>query len=233
MFARLLPMLAVLLVATGVIAASHAEAASPPSAKPWQVQDGPPANPPSAKAWQEEQRPPDNSPSAKSWQMEHHAPGFADEIKPKDCEAQVRRQRLQLEVGLASMEQDPDLNARFLNCLVKLWGALSRDERRHRPVRPGNATRNDLVGAILSMLSTDSPTFFRVMNKELATAQEWLWDLSDRGSIIIEGSQTCPFDYQRRNLLEIVEGTTVPPDEEALRQRTLARLREVKCRMFN
>ena len=225
-------MLALVLVATSAIAGAT-QAASPPSAKPWEVENGPPANPPSAKAWQQPDLPPQNSPSAKQWQMEHHAPGFADEIKPKDCEAQVRRQRLQLEIGLASMEQDPDLNARALNCLVKLWGAMSRDELRHRPVHPGNATRNDLVGAILSMLSIDSPTFFRVMNKELPTAQEWLWDLSDRGSIIIEGNQTCPFDYQRRNLLEIVEGTTVSPDEEALRQRTLARLREVKCRMFN
>jgi len=232
MFARLLPMLALLLVATSAVAGA-AQAASPPSAKPWEVEDSPPANPPSAKAWQQQDRPPQNSPSAKSWQMEHRPPGFADEIKPKDCEAQVRRQRLQLEVGLASMEQDPDLNGRALNCFVKLWAALSRDELRHRPVRQGNATRSDLVGAMLSMLSIDSPTFFHVMNKELATAQEWLWDLSDRGTIIIEGNQTCPFDYQRNNLLEIVEGTSVSPDEEPLRERTLARLREVKCRMFN
>jgi hypothetical protein len=172
-------------------------------------------------------------PSAAPWQVEHHAPGFADEIKPKDCEVQVRRQRLLLEVGLVSMEQDSDLNVRFLNCLVTLWNSLSRDERRRRPVAPGNATRNDLVAAILTMLSVDPTSFFHVMNKELATAQEWLWDLSDRGTIILEGNQSCPFEYQRRNLLEIVGGTSVPPEEEALRERTLARLQEIRCRMFN
>jgi len=34
-------------------------------------------------------------------------------------------------------------------------------------------------------------------------------------------------------LLEVIEGTSVPPDQEPLRQRTMARLGEVKCRMFN
>ena len=196
-------------------------AASPPSAAPWQFEN----HAGGAKGT--------SPPSAAPWQVEHHAPGFADEIKPKECEGQVRRQRLLLEVGLVSMEQDSDLNVRFLNCLVTLWNALSRDERRHRTVAPGNATRNDLVAAILTMVSVDPTSFFHVMNKELATAQEWLWDLSDRGTIVLEGNQTCPFEYQRRNLLEIVGGTVVPPEEDALRQRVLARLNEVRCRMFN
>ena len=164
---------------------------------------------------------------------EFRGPGFADEIKPAECNAQVRRQRLQLELGLASMEHDPDLDGRFLHCLVKLWASLNHDEIRHRAVVQGNANRNDLVATFLSILQIDPIAFFSVMSKEKATAQQWLWDLSDRGAIVVEGSETCPFDYQRRNLLEVIEGTSVPPDQEPLRQRTITRLAQVKCRMFN
>lgn len=164
---------------------------------------------------------------------EFRGPGFAGEIKPAECSAQVRRQRLQLELGMASMERDPDLDARFLACLVKLWNSLNRDELQHRAVVQGNANRNDLVATFLSMLQMDPIAFFSVMNKERATVQQWLFDLNDRGAIVVEGSDTCPFEYQRRNLLEIVEGTSVPTDQEALRQRTITRLTQIRCRMFN
>src|SRR5258708_2885890 len=126
---------------------------------------------------------------------EFRGPGFADEIKPAECMGQVRRQRLQLELGLVSMEHDPDLDGRFLACLVKLWASLDRDELRHRAVVQGNANRSDLVATFLSMVEVDPIAFFAVMSKEKATAQQWLLDFSDRGAIVVEGSATYPCEY--------------------------------------